>query len=289
MSPSSSDAEVGDAETLRAEGGALQRGFAVLDVLIAAERPLSLSEVAELVSLTPSTVHRLLQNLIQAERVYRDDAGRFAVAGRALMPLGLYHPLNALRRDARDPLRELQGKYGPTANLSIFVGGHRTIVEIAPGDDSFVPYFDTHLTTPLHATVSGKLFLTTLSQQARKELLGPEPYPRCTASTICDAGSLEKELAQIAERGYALNLDENYQGISAAGSPIRLPNGVTVGAIVLTGPSKYFAKDRLPAMTADLMHAAQLFSFASPSMRAVVKLLGLKGPEGRQRQRLAGA
>lgn len=269
-----------DVESLRAEGGALQRGLAILDVLIAAERPLPLGEVSELVGLTPSTVHRLLQNLIQAERVYRDESGRFAMTGKALIPLGLYHPLNALRRDARDPLRDLQKKYGPTATLSVFVGGHRAILEMSPGDDSFVPYFDTHLNTPLHATVSGKLFLASLSQERRRELLGPEPYPLCTANTISDAATLEAELAETDSRGYAFNLDEHYQGISAVGAAIRLQNAVTVGAVVLTGPSKYFPRDRLHDMAADLVHTAQLFSFASPSMRAVARLLGLKGLDG---------
>ncbi|MGB6104340.1 MAG: IclR family transcriptional regulator [Pusillimonas sp.] len=258
------------------DGGALQRGLAIIDTLIAAEQPLSLSELSDTVGLTPSTMHRLLQTLIQSGYVYRDALSRFSPTPRSVYPLGLHHPLNMLRRDAKEPLQSLRDKYGPTATLSIFFDTRRLILETAPGDESFVPYFDTHLDTPFHATVSGKLLLSSLSNEARAQLLGPAPYAACTKNTITSEQALHAELDKVSAQQYATNLDEHCPGISAVGAPILLDSGMVLGAIVVTGPSKYFSADTVQNMVPDVMQTAHLFSYASPAVRAVCRFLGVK-------------
>jgi len=258
------------------DGGALQRGLAILDILIAAEHPLSLTELSDATGLTPSTLHRLLHTLISSGRVYRDTLNRFALTPRSVYPLGLYHPLNLLRRDAREPLQVLRDKYGPTAVLSLFFESRRLILETAPGDETFVPYFDTHLEAPLNASVSGKLLLSNLAPKARDALLGAEPYVACTKNTITSRQALNEELDRIAAQQYATNLDEHCLGISAVGSPIVLETGQMIGAIVVTGPSKHFSEERITEMAADVIQTAHLFSNASPAIRAVCRFLGIR-------------
>ncbi|MGB6104332.1 MAG: IclR family transcriptional regulator [Pusillimonas sp.] len=259
----------------KVDTGALQRGLAVLDAMIAAERPLSIAELSDTLGLTSSTIQRLLGSLVQARRVYQDALGRFVLTPGSVLPLGLYHPLNMLRRDARDPLRSLQEKYGATATLIIFFDTYRLILETAPGDDSFVPYFDTHLETPFHATVTGKLLLAPLSAERRNQILGAGPYQGWTANTITSEDALETELARVQAEDFAVNLDEHCPGVSATGSPIRVRPGMALGAVVLTGPSKYFTPDRLGEMAVDLTQTAHLFSHASPAVRAVCRFMGL--------------
>ncbi|WP_188609613.1 IclR family transcriptional regulator [Chelatococcus reniformis] len=255
------------------EQGALRRGLAILDSLAATERPLTLAEISQQVGLTASTTHRLLQQLGESGRVLRLASG-FILSPRSASPLSLYHPMSKLRRNASEVLRNLQTTYGPSASMTIVMGTERMVVELASGDDGFVPYFDTHLRTPLHASASGKMLLSSLAWPQASALLGPAPYPRLTASTIVDEAPLREDLERTAERGYATNFDEYCDGISAVGSPIVLPDGGLFGSIILTGRSKYFGKDSLPAMAGAVRSAAQLFSVAYPTVRNVALFVG---------------
>jgi IclR family acetate operon transcriptional repressor len=257
------------------ETGALPRGLAVLEAMIAAERPLALAELAEAVKLSPSTTHRLVQTLAQSGYAFRDAGGRILPTPRALSPLGLHHPLNLLRRAALPVLRDVQKRFGPTAAMSVVMGTQRMVLEISPGEDNVTPYFGANLQSPLHASASGKILLSRLSPSERSALIGEGPYAALTPRTITDRAQLDRELERTLARGYAENTDEHWQGISAVGAPIHLDSGRLFGSIVLTGPSRYFSAERNPEMAGELKAAAHLFAVASPPAQAVRRFLGL--------------
>ncbi|MGE0800050.1 MAG: IclR family transcriptional regulator [Lautropia sp.] len=259
------------------EGGALARGLAVLDALSAAERPLYLGELSALTRLTPSTLHRLVQSLVQARRIVRMPNGQLSLSPKSLVPLSLHHPLHTMRRDASEVLSVLQKTYGPTAAIIVFVGFERFALEIKPGDDSFVGLLDIHLESFLHASSSGKILLSALPREEADGVLGEGPYPAFTANTITDPGRFRRELEDVATSGYAINMNEACEGLSAVGAPIVVPGqpGTYLGSIHLTGSSKFFTPASVEKMVTDLKAAARLFSVASPTTRNVARFLGL--------------
>src|SRR5215475_101435 len=107
------------------EAGALQRGLMLLDLMVNSGRALTLTELAELSNLHPSTVHRLMQTLVQSEHVFRDGAKRYYAGPRSYLPLSLYHPFNVLRRDSYETLSTLRDRFGVTCGLSVFIGTQR--------------------------------------------------------------------------------------------------------------------------------------------------------------------
>jgi DNA-binding IclR family transcriptional regulator len=262
-------------DSLRQEFGALQRGLYVLEILREAGRPLTLSELAEVARLHTSTIHRLLQSLVQAEYVFRDTSKRYGAGPKAYLPLSLYHPFNVLRRDASDALRSLRDRFNVTCGLNVFIETERLLLDLAGANDSLSPYYKTHLKSPLHAGASGKVLLLNFPQDVRDELLGPAPYVRCTRQTIVDAGALREELERTAARGYAISLNENFEGISAISAPIAPDGGRAVGAISLGGPSRYFGPEILSEMGEATRRAADLLAFGSSGVRAVERMFGV--------------
>jgi DNA-binding IclR family transcriptional regulator len=256
------------------EAGALQRGLLLLDLMVNSGRALTLTELSELSNLHVSTVHRLMQTLTQTEHVFRDGAKRYYAGPRAYLPLNLYHPFNVLRRDSYETLRALRDRFGVTCALSVFIGTERLVVELAPGGDTLSPYYQTHLTSPLHAAASGKLLLLNFPARRRQELLGPPPYQLYTPHTITDPDAVERELGLTAERGYAVSLNENFKGISAVGAPINVAPTRAVGAITFAGPSTHFTADTVPEMGTSARQAADLLALGSPGVRAVRQQLG---------------
>lgn len=263
----------GQIERREADSGALARGLTILGKLNEAARPLSLVEVSESVGLPTTTCHRLLQSLDVAGYVYREGS-LYCATPRAACPLPLEHPLNRLRRDTALLMRELQERHGPSVLLVAFLGDHRVILECVAGNYSVTPYFDTTVTAPLHASVSGKLFLSDRTPEQRDALLGPAPFLARTSATVQDRATLYSELDVIRKRGWATNQNENVNGISAVGARLGAPSGRALGAIVLTGPSRYFEKG-FDVMRDDLMQACQMLNSTSHAIRMMTQLLGV--------------
>ena len=263
----------GTAERREADSGALARGLNILSRLHEAARPLSLQDIAESVGLPTTTCHRLLQSLDLAGYVYREGA-LYCPTPRAACPLPLEHPLNRLRRDTSSLMRELQERHGPSVLLIAFLGDHRVTVECVAGNYSVTPYFDTTVTAPLHASVSGKILLSDRSEEQRDALLGEAPWSARTEFTIRERAALFSELEEVRERGWATNQNENVIGICAVGCRLAAPSGRALGAIVLTGPSRYFDKG-FDAMRDGLLQACRLLNSTSHAIRTMTQLLGV--------------
>jgi len=254
------------------DSSALARGLAILDCLLLAARPLTLVEIAQATQLPTSTAHRQLQLLEQLGRTYRDAAGRHCAGVATVAPLPLDHPLNLLRRDATDVLRQLQTQFRATAVLTVFLGSQRLVIEAITGQHAIAPYIGTQAHSPLHCSVSGKLLLSLLEPAARDALLGPAPYAARTAAALTSRKALFSQLERIAKERLAVNLEENVEGISAQGVLVSTAAGHAIGALALTGPSAMFAAPQRAAMAPVLMRNANLLG-ASLSAHAVARLL----------------
>lgn len=263
------------APTKQEDSGALARGLKLLGVMNEASRPLNLIDISELTGLASSTCHRILQTLLATGHVYRSDATRYAVGVSALSPLALEHPLNMIRRDAGGILQTLQAEHGASALLIAFLGVQRMVVDYVPGRGSVAPYFDTKIEAPYHASVSGKLLLSSLDEAARDALLGDAPLASRTEHTHVNRAALRKELAHIVESGWAANRNENLLGVSAVGVRLLAPSGRAVGALVLSGVDEHFANGRLDLIVEHLLRAANVLTRTSMSVRAVARFLNV--------------
>jgi len=255
--------------------GSLHRGLAVIEYLIEAGRSLTLGEIATAVGVANSSCHRLVQLLAREGYVMQDSTKRYRAAPKTLGPLSLYHPLNLLRRDANDTLRDLAHRFGQTSSIVIFVGTERLVLDLAETVQTLSPYYQTHLRSPLHASASGKVLLTGLTLEERERLLGQGPYERHTARTITDPTDLERELAEAERNGYAVTLGETYDGMSAVATPIKFVPGRYLGCFALVGDSRDFTKDKIAEMGDALRSAANLFEAARPSMKMARGFLGI--------------
>jgi DNA-binding IclR family transcriptional regulator len=254
--------------------GSLKRGLAILDVIIRVERPITLAEIATQARLGPSTTHRLLHTLLQLGHVYRDPSKRYYPGPSALFPANLFHPLNVLRRVASEELLTLRKRFGLAAALVIFMGGQRWVLEAIHGNDFLSPYSEMLVSASLHASVSGKILLSTEYESARTGLLGPDPYEAHTPRTIVARRQLDRELSLVSERGYATAIDELLLGLGAVGAPIWCAPGRPLGALVLAGPTKHFNNGNLAELIKGVSNTAALFSRASPHIRDVCRFLG---------------
>lgn len=254
--------------------GSLARGFQILDILIAANRPLTSAEIAERCGFEPSTTHRLVQNLAARGFVVRsENTKRYLASPRVLFPLPLYHPWNVIRRDAMPALTALRDHLGSTIGLVLFMFGERVLVDLAPGKDPLSPDYKPWLSSPLHASGSGKVLLMSMGSEERRRILGTGPLERFTDETVQSLEALDAELAESLERGYVLACDDYIPGFRVVAAPIRTQDGAIIGCFFSSGRNAGFPDERLKAIGHSIKQTADLFSKTTPSLRGIADFL----------------
>jgi IclR family acetate operon transcriptional repressor len=253
-----------------AAGGALARGLRILQALVEATRPLSASEIAQACGLDVSTTQRLLKTLLHAGYALRDARSkRYLASPNVIFPLPLYHPWNVIRRDALPAILALRDKVGLTAGIVAFPLRERILLELAPGRDPLTPDYRTWMSSPLHASGSGKVLLASLAAPERQALLGAAPLKRYTDFTLSDRGALDKDLAQGHGRGYFFACDDYIVGLRVAAAPVHALDGGVVGCFFAAGGSASLPDGRLDEIGRAVKQSADLFSHASQSFRSL--------------------
>ncbi|MDS1139117.1 IclR family transcriptional regulator C-terminal domain-containing protein [Pusillimonas sp. SM2304] len=255
--------------------GTLSRGLAVMDVLLASSQPLSLAEVAAKVGLDQSTTLRLLRALETERQVLRlADGKRYLASPKALRPLSLFHPLEALRREAAPMLRDLASKLSKTVVLVVYFGLERVVLDVLQSPGSLSPYYESWLKGPLHASGPGKALLLSMDDKSRKSALGAEPYAAFTDATIRSWDAIQRNLQEAAQLGVISVVDEHYDGLTALAANFFGDTRNALGCIVVTGHSSELDADARQWIAKELAGCARLMPFQAASLRQLEILSG---------------
>lgn len=218
----------------------VERTFDVLEALVAAKRPIAISELSGQLGLHISTVHRLLATLIERGYARRDEAtGRYAIGGRLLeLASGLTERAD-LRQEAHPVLERLAAGVGETANLSIRSGDHLVYIDQVQSSRLVRMFTRVGSSAPLYCTGAGKLFLafgpggaTELDRYLTQTHLEPH-----TPATLTSPQALREELERIYHRGYSFDQEEMEEGVVCVAAPVFDHSGQLVAALSVSGPT----------------------------------------------------
>lgn len=107
----------------------------------------------------------------------------------------------------------------------------------------------------MHCNSSGKAILAEYDPEAVDAVVDRWGLPAQTDDTITDRDALDAELAEIRERGYALNRGEDLEGIHAVGVSVR-HEGAIEGALAVAGPAHRVTRERCESELVDKLVAA---------------------------------
>lgn len=262
-----------------ARRGAVDRSFHLLEILVGAAGPMTITALAQLTRLEPNTVHRLLEQMAASGYVRKHASSkRYSASARAMFPLSLRHPLNALRQETREQLRVFSERFNETVCLLIFVGLECVIVDYIQGRETLSLY-ETRLTSPVHASAAGTLMLRDMSERERRELLGDGPFEPVTPFTATTHEALARQIAIVEESGYSLALQTAFVGINAIAAPIYSQHGL-LGCVASTGGAHRFDPTRCAEIGEALKDLAVLVAHGAPSINSVAHFLGVDSAEG---------
>lgn len=87
----------------------------------------------------------------------------------------------------------------------------------------------------MHATANGKMLLSEMPMERVDEIINRWGLPELTENTITDRDALKAELERVRERGYAINDEEQREGLRSVGAKITKPDGSVLGGLAVDG------------------------------------------------------
>lgn len=213
----------------------LGRGLDLLDLIAkGGSLGVRLSELARALSISKAATHAMLQTLLSREFVADVDAvsGRFYRLGLALAHLGDQAISNIALVDIAIPvLRNLTEKVGSTSRVAILDDGFAVVVGRvdAPGAVKFDAALGRREFP--HSTAVGKALLAALPRDNARAIVEKIGLTSRTPHTITDLDRLMEELDLIAKRGYAIDDEEDSEGVACLGTCVFDRNGNAAGAI----------------------------------------------------------
>lgn len=248
--------------------GSLLHGLAVLDLFSRERTVIGIGEMAQQLGLHRSTTSRLAATLAAAGYLESaGEAGRYRLAGK-LAALGeLVASGGEIRTAALPALRDLVERLGETGHLAILEGTEAVTIEVVDGWHTVRMHSWVGKRSPAHCSSMGKALLAGLPGGRIDELYGGRLEAR-TERTVTSRTALKKELAEIRERGYALDLEELEPHLCCVAAPITDHTGAVVASVSVSGPDARIDAGTAPGIADEVREAARRISVrlgASPS------------------------
>lgn len=212
----------------------VNRALDVLEVIAAAQKSMTVGDVASAVALPVPTAHRLLRTLL--DRGYaRQLPDRTYALGFRLVALGAAANI-VVGADAQAVLGELVAELGESANLAVLAGDTAQYIAQAPSRFSMRMFTEVGRNVDLHCTGVGKALLAQLDPADVDAIIRRRGLSRYTENTIVTHTALNAELVRIRERGFAIDEQEQELGVRCVAVPV-VTGGVTAMAVSVSGPT----------------------------------------------------
>lgn len=227
---------------------AVERAFKILELLDSSRRSWKISEISRRLQMPKSTTHILIRTLAGMGYLKYDAATRSFSLGLKLSGLG-----RSVLKDMPMPARALPFMRALADSLHLTV--HLALLErdqavyIQKVDGPGFIRFDTYIgkRTNLHCTAVGKVLLAHSSAEMQKHYLKKTTFIRHTKRTITSAPALKKELAVVAQQGWAIDDEEEELEVRCFAVPVYDKNGeMLAAALGATGTVGQVAAQSFP-------------------------------------------
>jgi IclR family acetate operon transcriptional repressor len=200
---------------------------------------MTLSDLGRSLEVSKSSAYAILQTML-AHGFVADSGegmGRRYRLGMALARLGDIVTSQIALRDVAVPvLRSLTAATGLTSRVAVFEEPHAVVIGSIDAANSAIQFASNLFKRELmHSSAVGKSMLATLDEEHVRLLLRQAGMPRKTSRTITDPDEMLRELEDVAQQGYALDDEEDVDGVFCVASVVLDYTGRCAGAISVTG------------------------------------------------------
>lgn len=240
---------------------ALNNGLRILEFLAQQSQPRTLSECARRLELPKSSAHRLLATLEQRGYVERDEALKYRPSSKLIELARSHDPWSRLQQIATPMMQELAERSGETCHLAVLSRGHAVYIGKVNSPRSISLSSRIGSMAALHASAVGKALLSGLSMAQVDNFVQEYGLPELSSKTITCPAKLKAHLQEIKIQGYAIDDEEEEEGVKCIGAPILDHTGNVIAALSLSGLSVDLTPERTPELAAMVREAATKVSY----------------------------
>jgi len=243
---------------------ALARASAIIDVIAAgSEEGVGLSAISKATALNKTTAFNLLATLVTLRFLEQDEHSRRYRLGLRNLELGrIVQQRLHISHLARPILADLCKKTNETVNLGLPDLLDLFVVDSYQGSRLLHATAFGGWRSMYHCTALGKAFMALWDAPMRHTVYRLRGLPQQTPRTITDIDTLEAQLAQFLEQGYAVDVGENEVGVNGIARSIVNGLGEAAAAISVSGHSNRLTEDVMEQIAPDVIVAADSITAA---------------------------
>lgn len=212
--------------------------------LLMEKEPCGVSELASDLEMGKSAVHNHLNTLRKHGYVLKD--GNAYRLGLKFLEVGGHSRKSMEVYQVAEPeVKSLATETGELANLLVEQQGMGVYLMRAKGDDAVD--LDTYAghRTYLHTTALGKAILANLPEDHVETIIDRHGLEQKTPQSIGTREELFDALAEIRERGYAIDDGERLEGLRCVASAITTSSDEVLGSISVSAPANRVSDEML--------------------------------------------
>lgn len=227
------------------------KAMKIFEVLVQNRRPLSLSKLSKKVGINISTVHRLLNTLLDIGYVKQDEEGKYGLGMRSFKLADIISDEFELKKLVHPYLEEIVSSCNETSNLVVLEDYQVVYLDQVESNNMVRMFASEGSKGAAYCTGAGKVLLAFLKEEKLKNYLQKVELKPFTENTFTKVDKFKKELEKIKKQGYALDLEEKEKGVRCAAAPFFGDGNNLLGAISVSGPSsritrKYLKQNLVP-------------------------------------------
>lgn len=207
----------------------------------------TISELSDITGLSPGTVHTHLATL--KDHGFVSQRRNHYSLGMQLVSLGKrFRNHSKLYQASKKEIDKVATETGECVHLLVENKGESVFLYEAYGDNAVGRKFHAQSqevpSNHMHCYAAGKAILAHLSHEKLDRAFETIKFNSLTSETITNRQKLEQKLKEVKSQGYAVNDEEEIQGIRAVGAPI-LHEGEPIGGVSISGPQNRLSDETL--------------------------------------------
>lgn len=236
--------------------GTFKKLMEVIRAIAEGQDGASFPELERSANIPKSTLHRLLQTLLNEGMVRLDIDKRYRLGLTWFELARLSWNRLDIRRDAQPTIYELGRDVGETVHLAVLDGVDVVYVDKIEGSHTMRMASMIGARNPAYCTGVGKALLAYLDTEDLRRRFSGYDFRSFTPRTIGSTDELIEQLAAIRQRRYALDDEEHEVGIKCVAAAIFDFRGKAISSLSVTVPTLRFSEDMLAGLAQKVVIAA---------------------------------
>ncbi|MGM0923009.1 MAG: IclR family transcriptional regulator [Bacillota bacterium] len=239
----------------------VSRALDIITLVSIKKGGLGVTEIANQIDINKSSVYRILSTLVQYGYVEQDvETGKYKLGYKFLEISSKLLESIDLRAEARMYLQELENETNEVIHLVVYDQGEVVYIEKLDGSETLRMHSKVGKRAPMHCTSVGKAILAHLPSNVVLDILERKGLPMHTDKTITNKDDFLLELNTVRQKGYALDLEENENGITCIAVPIFDHMGNAIAAVSISGPTIRMTNERLEQLQSRMQNIGRQIS-----------------------------